>query len=373
MIIILEPIKTKNMVSYPIIINGTTYNFFISYDIDIELNTNIDGIVAMLTSVAICNKWKIQSKLPIDIKLYQNLKYITNLYKKYHHKHTYLLSHISKEDIDLVLDMPTIERKNNSEINITPISMGIDSLHTVLSNDMINHLLYIDNFDLSYTIKTFKNNINEFADKYNKKVIYAKSNFKELLDSLEIPGTNFAVFTNDTMFYASVSPLNVGKIYLSGNGGDLPCVIGQHTEIGKYLESNNTQIILNNIQRISKLKYILEKDITLLNKLRVCNNILKKDNGIIYNCSECDKCTEVLVYLYMLDYLDKVVNFKKFKENYLEYYLSNFYDKPGKLLASVYYEKIFTNVLKVYYDGNIYNIDKYHFYFENDECIFYQI
>ena len=64
MITILTPIVSKNSILYPVTILNKLYNFKIDYDVDVELNTSIDGIVCMLCPVAICNNIKIQSTLP---------------------------------------------------------------------------------------------------------------------------------------------------------------------------------------------------------------------------------------------------------------------------------------------------------------------
>ena len=108
MIEILEPyldLTDLNKIIYPIIIQNIKYNFYIHYDVseELDLNLDIDCIVAMLCSIAICNNWKIKSDLPIDEKLYKNLKELPHTYKKYHSKHTSLMSMIKYEEINLIL------------------------------------------------------------------------------------------------------------------------------------------------------------------------------------------------------------------------------------------------------------------------------
>ncbi len=368
MIEILEPIKDNNKLTYPVIINSNLYNFEIEYDsLDVSLNSDIDGIVCLMTSVAICNKWKITSKLPIDSKLYENLQNIVKLYKKYHHKHTYLLSHITKDELNLVLDLPIVDRqKNNSGIKTSSITLGIDSTYTVLKHPEITHLLYINALDNSCYVTNFMDNIYDFATKYNKKLIYVKSNFKKVMASLAVPGINYGVFTNDPIIFASVYPLNIDTHYFNGFGGDLPCIMGQNSILDKSMESNNVTIFLELTPRICKLKYILEKDITLINKLRYCNKY-EIDNDSFINCTVCGKCARTLTYFYMLDYYDQLTYFEKPTNNYLDYYLENYYYKPDKILSAIYYDKIFTKMLEIYKNGDLTNIYNYKFYFDDND------
>jgi len=384
MIEILNPIVSQNIIRYPVIIDNMKYVFIVKYNtiIPLSLNTNIDGIVVLLTSIAIVNKWKITSKLQIDKKLYDNLLKLPETYKKYHHKHTSLLSMIAKNDIKLILDIPTCIRtkiNNGLNANITPISMGIDSIHTLISQKSnISHLIYINDLDLSNNIKKFNNLILDISKKYNKPLIIADSNIKQILGSLKIkntnvslPGTNYGVFTGDAIMLANCYPLGIKTIYFSGFGGNIPCLMGQHTELNQYYKSNEFDTIQNETMRIKKIKYIIENDISVLNVLRVCNdNISLNEPSQILNCTKCGKCTRTLLYIYMLGYYDKAITFIRPNENYLDYYLTNFFNAPNKTLATTYYDKILTEILKIYKENNntITNvINKYTGQFINDD------
>ncbi len=374
MIEILNPIQDGNHITYPVKINNNLYNFEIKYNnFEGHISTNIDGIVVMLTPIAICNKWVIHSKLPIDIKLYNNLLHVPDTYKKYHHKHTYLLSHISKDELELKLDLPTCNRSDLTETNnvhITPISMGVDSLHTIMTNsDKLTHLIYIVHLDFSDKIKNFQNNMNEIATKYNKKLIIAESNFKQVCGSLKIPGTNYGVFLGDPILVASCYPLNINTLYLSGFGGNIPCIMGQHSEVNMYFNSNEFSSIQNETLRIKKIKYIIDNEPTFLNKLRVCNDVVINNNNI-YNCSKCGKCTRTLAYLYMLGHYDKAITFKRIEGNYVEYYMNNFYNQPDKTLATTFYDKIFSNLVQIYNEnGTMECINDYELKFIGDDNV----
>lgn len=391
MIEILKPKKFNNIINYPIKINNILYTFNICYtNYNGKLNTNIDGIVIMMISIAICNKWKIKSVLPIDSLLYDNLLNIVDVYKKYHHKH-FILNNITIDDLELILDMPKINRtKNNTNIKIAPISLGVDSLYTMLFNiDNITHLIHIINLDASWNIKNFNNNIITFCKKYNKKLIIAQSNFKEIfskLKNLKISGTDYGVFTSDIILTASLYALSPECIYYSGFGKDIPCIMAQLNEINKYFKGNEFNSICKDILRIKKIKYILQKDSDIYYFLRVCNDDLERatlnniskiiNNGNMYytgifNCGKCGKCTRTYTYLYMLNYHDKIKTFEKFNGNYLDYYIANIYNKPNKILASKYYDMIFMNILKIYKDNNnnLDNINNYDLVFENDKNI----
>jgi hypothetical protein len=394
MIEILKPKILNNIINYPIKINNILYTFNICYtNYNGKLNTNIDGIVIMMISIAICNKWKIKSLLPIDSLLYDNLLNIVNVYKKYYHKH-FILNNITKDDLELILDMPKLNRiKNNTNIKIAPISLGVDSLYTMLSNiDDITHLIHIINLDASWNIKNFNNNIIIFCKKYDKNLIIAQSNFKEIfskLKNLKIMGTDYGVFTSDIILTASLYALSPECIYYSGFGKDIPCIMAQLNEINKNFKGNEFDSICNDILRIKKIKYILQKDSDILYFLRVCNDDLNDNknnklkiviNGNIYytgifNCGKCGKCTRTYTYLYMLNYHDKIKTFEKFNDkingNYLDYYMINVYNKPNKILASTYYDMIFMNILKIYKDNNnnLDIIDNYDLVFENDKNI----
>lgn len=378
MIEIFKPKLFNNIINYPVKINNESYNFNIYYtNYNGKLNNNIDGIVIMMISIAICNKWKIKSEFPIDSLLYDNLLNIVDVYKKYSTKHF-----MNKDELELILDMPKIDRiKNNTNIKITPISLGVDSLHTILSNiNDLTHLIHIINLDASSSIKNFNKNIITFCNKYNKKLIFAHSNFKEIFSKLNILGTNYGVFTLDIILTASLYALSPECIYFSGFGKDIPCIMAQLNEINKYFKSNEFDSICNDILRIKKIKYILEKEPDINYFLRVCNDTKSDykitkiiDNGNIYysgvfNCGKCGKCTRTYTYLYMLNLCDKIKTFEKFDGNYIDYYLTNIYNKPDKILATKYYDMIFMNILKIYNDNNnnLDNINKYDLIFENE-------
>jgi hypothetical protein len=377
MIEILTPILDNNCIVYPVKINTVLYNFEIKYSSEnrdnFVLSDNIDGIVPMFVSIAICNKIPIVSQHPIDIELYNNLMKIQDIYKKYHSKHSYLLSMIKKDEINLVLDMPTCNRKNMNPVglnaNITPISMGIDSLHTILTNiDSVTHLIYINKLDNSNTINTFYSSIVEHSKNFNKELIYSTSNFKEIMCNLELHGTNYGVFTNDFIILASCYPLGIKTMYFSGLGGDIPCLAGQHSEINQYLNSNEFINIHNNTARIKKIKYIIQYNPELLNKIRVCNDDISEFEKYniavpnILNCSVCEKCARTLAYIYMLGYYEKAITFYKPDVNFIDYYMENYYNRPKKIMADKYDDLALLGYLDIYNKNNnsIYDIlDKY--------------
>lgn len=381
MIEIYEPKIINNLITYPVKINNIIYKFKILYtNFSGKLNTNIDGIVVMMLSIAICNKWKIKSNLPIDSLLYDNLLNIVDIYKKYHHKHTYLLNHISNDDLELILDMPRITRiKNTTGIKIAPFSLGVDSTYTLLFNlNDITHLINVTNLDYSYSIKNFNNNLNEFSNKYKKKLIIAESNFKELFNKLNIPGTNYGIFTADLILTTSLYAISPEIIYYNGAGNDIPCLVS-NLEINKYIYGNEFSSICTDTLRVKKIKYILEKDSDIFYLLRVCNYIIidtniKNYNNIyytgIFNCGKCGKCTRTYAYLYMLKYSDKIKTFEQFNDNYLDYYMNNIYNKPDKCLATKYYDMIFNNIYKIYkQNNNLDDINDYELIFKNDKNI----
>ena len=373
MIEIYKPIIKNAGITYPVRINSTLYEleikYYSEYLDDFTLNDNIDGIVQMLVSIAICNKLPIVSKHPIDIGLYNNLLKIPDVYKKYHGKHTYLLKMLTLDEINLVLHVPTCNRIDTKctglNTHITPISMGIDSLHTILTNrDKITHCIYVDKLDNSNTITTFHSTITDYSKKFKKRLIYAESNFKSILTNLELHGINYGVFLNDPMILASCYPLGIKTIFFSGLGGDIPCLAGQHSEINQYLNSNEFINIHNNTTRIKKIKYIIQHDSSLLYKLRVCNDDIDSfkeyntNNPNILNCSVCEKCARTQAYIYMLGYYDKATTFHKEDVNYIDYYMENYYNKSNKIMADKYDDMAFLGYLEIYKKNNnsIYDI-----------------
>lgn len=394
MIEILNPIVNQNTISYPVIIDGISYIFKISYtniQLDTPLNTNIDGIVVLLTSIAMCNNWPIKSTLEIDQCLYDNLLKLPEIYKKYHEKHTALLSMIMKEKINLVLDLPTCQRTrstkdNGLNANISPLSMGIDSLHTLVSQkDNLTHLIYINDLDLSNKLIKFNQLIRNVSSSYNKPLIIANSNIKKILGNLKIkdtmislPGTNYGVFTGDAIMLANCYPLGINTMYFSGFGGNIPCLMGQHTDLNQYYKSNEFYNVQNETMRIKKIKYIIENNPSLLNVLRVCNEYTLNTHSKILNCTKCGKCTRTLLYLYMLGHYDKAVTFIKPvfinpNDNYLNYYIRTFFNAPNKTLATTYYDKILTQILKIYTENNnsIWDVlQNYNGTFNGDEYTF---
>ncbi len=376
MITILKPqLINNNKIKYPVEINDILYNFEISYDLNLKLNLNIDGIVCMMLPIAICNNLTIKSQYPIDSQLYKNLFNIKDNFIKYYDIQMYG-SQIKKEHLNLILDIPTIDRsKNSTNINITPISMGIDSLHTVLTNlNSITHLINIEEMDLSYKIPIIKNNIIDLASKYEKHIIFAKSNFKKIILSLDLYGTNYGVFTSEFIMLASCYPISFDTIYFSGMGGDIPCLISQHSAINSFLISNEFDSINNLTTRVKKLKFILKKDFSLLNKIRICNDEIA-DRSIL-NCGKCGKCARTMCYFYMLGVYNrlKTFNFLPANINYVDYYMENYFNKPDKILATKFYDMIFENIYFIYkQDGNLGNIEKYNFEFINNKNIIIKI
>jgi len=399
MITILEPNITSNRITYPVDINNTVYNFFINYNTNVELNSNIDGIVCMLVPIAICNNMPIKSKFPIDRVLYENLLNIPAVYKKYHHMHTYLLSHIAKEDIVLILDMPVCDRlplggesiplgQTNplKNIHITSISLGVDSLYTILKQkDDISHLMYIRNLDASHQINVFNYNLKYVANKYKKQLLMVDSNFKQILGSLKLHGNNYGVFTGDGIFVASAYPLSPQKIIFNGFGTEnsFPCLMCQHSDINQYFKSNTITSEHVDTIRLKKIKYIVENDISFLQILRVCNNnflptktnrIVTKDGfhyyAGIFNCTDCGKCNRTLAYLCMLNKYNQSTSFKQLHTNYLDYFLTHFqfneeYMKTA-LISTKFYSMIFDNIYALYkQDGHLENIENYSFLWED--------
>ena len=367
MIEILKPFLDSNVLNkiiYPVYIDNNLHNFYIKYNISekLDLNLNIDAIVIMLSSIAICNKWKIKSECSIDEKLYNNLLLLPNTYKKYHSKHIGLLSMIKYDEINLILDIPTCNRNNTNyglNCNITPISMGVDSLHTILLNkNDLTHLIYINNLDNSNFIEDFKKNIKIVSDKYNKNLIIADSNFKKLTISLKLnnsnismPGTNYAVFTSDAIQLASSYPLGINTIYLSGFGfKNIPCIMGQHYEINKYFISNEYNIIDNHETRIKKINYIVNNDKQIIKYLHVCNdNTLESLN----NCSNCLKCNLTIFYFYMLGYCDELNEiFILPKKDEIIHNLKIFHKNPIKNLYTKYNDLIYEQYLNLYLNNN---------------------
>ena len=386
MITILEPVLNSNRITYPVDINNTLYNFFITYNTNTNtvLNNAIDGIVCMLVPIAICNKMPIKSACPIDRLLYNNLMNIPAIYKKYHHIHTDLLGHILKEDLTLILDMPLCDRvPNNNNTNITSISLGVDSLYTILKQkDEISHLLYIRNLDASHLINVFTDNLRYVATKYKKELVIANSNFKEILDSLKLYGTNYGVFTGDGIFMASVYPLSPNNIIFNGFGTEnsFPCLMCQHSDINQYFNSNEFHSQHVDTIRLKKIKYIVENDKTFLQILRVCNNNIHPPKTMrmvtpegvyyagIFNCTYCGKCNRTLAYLCMLNKYELSTSFKREKSNYLDYFLKTFqFNEEYKktcVISTKFYNMIFENIYALYtQDGHLENIEKYNFFF----------
>ena len=366
MIEILQPYfdtTITNKIIYPVKINGNLYDFYMHYenenDKKMDLNLNIDGIVVMLSSIAICNKWKITSTLPIDEKLYNNLLKLPNTYKKYHSKHTSLLSMVSYDEIELILDLPTFNRENTIEkglqCNITPISMGIDSLHTILSNlQEITHTIYINYMDVSTTVDNFHEVINYFSEKYNKSLIIANSNFKELLLLSNLPGTNYGVFMSDAILLASCYPLGLKKLYFSGFGNsNLPCLMSQHSDINKYFNSNEFTTCNNEIERIKKINYIVNNDVEMIKFLYVCNTYILNNTTNIVNCSKCRKCIITLLYFHMLGYIHLLNDtFVLPTEEELKHLMNTIHIGTNKALGTIYYDKIYEEYLKLYKNNN---------------------
>lgn len=371
MIEILEPFLDKvetNKIIYPITIDETTYEFYIQYDFlkKIELNTNIDAIVIMLSSLAICNKWKIKSSLPIDKVLYNNLLNLPSTYKKYHKKHTSMLGMVAIDELNLILDIPTCNRSTNSKglnANITPISMGIDSLHTILLNkDELSHIIYINNMDLSNKDPKFYDKINIVSNKYNKPLIVANSNFKKVILSLKskestanniikLPGINYGVFTSDAILLASCYPLGIKQLYFSGFGNkNFPCLMGQHSEINKYFNSNEFITSNNETERIKKIDFIVKSDETLIKYIRVCNEWPDKKCA---NCSKCRKCMITMLYFYILGYYEKLKNtFLITDDSIIEENLLTIHKGTDKGLSTIYFDKIYETFLNLYLENN---------------------
>ena len=383
MIEILEPYlcdQKKNSIVYPVIINGEEISFNITYKNKNlpPLNMNIDGIVIMLSSIAICNKLKITSKFPIDVALFNNLKKLPNCYKKYKVKHTSLLKDFTEENMNFVLELPTVNRRNYSSClntNVTPISMGIDSLHTILTNKkVLNNIIYISGLDLSNHDKNICEKIVNISKICNTPLIISISDFKQKMSKLKLNGTNYGVFTTNAIILASCYPLGINSLFFSGAGHDtFPCLSGEHFEYLQYYNSNEYTLVHNNAIRIKKINYIIQNKKELTPYIRVCNEFPTNEYS---NCGKCGKCLVTMLYMFMLgnyNELSKIFPLKDdtiIKEN-----LFSFHKVKTEYLSSIYYARIYEEILKIYIKNNkqpLQNIiNKYNGKFIDDQYYLY--
>lgn len=392
MIEVLQPYLDNNILNkiiYPVKIDNNLYEFDIHYKnipYKLDLNTNIDAIVIILTSIAICNKWKIVSKLPIDKKLYDNLLQIPTVYKKYHSKHTYLLGMLKYDEINLILDIPICDRSNiinnGLNCNITTLSLGVDSLHTILLNkDNLTHLMYVNYLDWSTCLNNIYDSIELISNKFNKELIIVDSNIKytlmdmKLKDDVTMPGTDYAVFETDAIILALSYPLGLNTIYFSGFGNkNFPCMMGENSELIKYFNSNEFNNIGNYTERIKKINYIFKNDIEIIKYIRVCNERFR--DFPYKNCSKCNKCLVTILYSYMLGYYDELKDvFLLQDKDYIENLLEIYHTNPNKSLSTKYFHKIYEQFYNLYIKNNKkplkYIIDDFYGEFIDEDYILY--
>ena len=375
MIKILEPyINNSNSIVYPVIINDKDLTFNISYNniTPKKLNLNIDGIVIMLSSIAICNNLKIHSTLPIDKTLYNNLQNLPDFYKQFKKEFNK-----NFENNKLILDLPTVDRVNNYNLRITPISMGIDSLHTIISNRKnLDNIIYIDGLDLSNCFNFTKHNISKISRKLNIPLIYSFSDFKKKIRELKLGGTNYGVFNVNSIILACCYPLGINSLYFSGAGHDtFPCLIGEHYELLKYYTSEQYKLFHNNALRIKKIYDLREFSRKLFKIIRVCNDDYNNNH---INCGKCGKCLVTMLYMHILGYRYEIT--KMFlHDNYrlIENNLFSFHKAKKLWLSSTYYAKIYKEIIDLYISNknksleNI--INQYHGKFKNEDFYLYTV
>ena len=365
MIEIAKPILTGSSIEYPVRINQIEYRFTLEIE-GRQITPEIDGLVCMLAPIAILNCLPIKSEEPIDSVLYENLMKLPAIYKKYHHKHTSLMAHLTPEDIKLDLDIPICNRPRRQNCSVTSMSLGVDSLCTILQK--------ADTIDTTIHIRGLDGPLEPFAEinlQYASRILdvpiqFIKTNFKSVMGKLPLKGTNYGVFTGDSIFVAAVYPLGASHIIFNGFGCEdsFPCLSGQHPEVNQYFQSAEFTSENVDMARVKKVKYLLDKKPQLLNVLKVCTNMLQPrqlaakldTNGIYYdavvNCSNCGKCDKTLLYIWMLGQYHNASTFTHTHPDFLEYFERTYVNNPdykkNRLLASSFYDILVEKVLAFY-------------------------
>ena len=386
MIRIARPIVQQSAIEYPVSIGDRQYRFKVEVENATRpLNTNIDGIVCMLVPIAILNNMEIVSDEPIDVDLYDNLMQLPAIYKKYHCRHT-LMSHIRVDDIALRLHVPRCARAKASGPSVTSLSLGVDSIYTVLKRSAdVDTTVHIRGFD--GPMESFAETNLEYASTVLKKPIqYIKTNIKRLMGKLPLKGTNYGVFTGDGIFVAAVYPLCPRTIIFNGFGCDnsdsFPCLSGQHPEINQYFKSGEFASENVDTARAKKIKHIVENT-PLLNVLKVCTRMYEPvmmtrvtdGYGTYYeavvNCSECGKCEKTLLYIWMLGLYKSAITFHLGKPDFLSHFENKYVRNPEykrtRLLSSSFYDMIVDQVIALYKKngGHLHNLEEFSFTFSD--------
>ena len=382
MIVIHTPISYGTRIEYPVTINGKDYLFYIQCkDWPTALDASIDGLVTNLSHVAICNDLEITSAGPIDELLYQNLMKLPEVYKQHHYARSYVTGHTPVDQIRLRLTLPTCKRTaNTTGIAITPLSMGLDSLYTILKRkDEITHLMYIKGMDPGQIPTAVEKNMEFVANYTGKKLLIVESNFRNELQGTKLIASGI-MYTGDSMLFALAYPFCPEKVVFNGVGDALytPAIHPQHPDLNHYYFSNQLTSSDLDIDKIFKIKYLLEEHPIILEISRVCSDTVKLPtilptvyNGNTYlrgtfNCGECSKCCRIFAMIQMLDKDHPLLH----TTDYITKYLNKHYDYRKKPYSTsvIYMTKVFDAIYAIYKEeGSLQSINSYSFAFNRKE------
>ena len=200
------------------------------------------------------------------------------------------------------------------------------------------------NKNIDYIKSIIKNHFN------SKKLIILKTNLiifmKQLMQQYNID-SEFTYLSNGFILYScAINLIEYNNIILPGPGfgfGKYLDTINHicYTKFGSIGSTNFFNIKQCDAPRTEKIKYIYEKNIDLLNNLRVCINYGNVQN---INCLKCQKCKRTSIILNLLKtnhnlikYNDKQIsdiinNLIDTKKNW-SYYLKSFNEQ----LIDLYY------------------------------------
>jgi len=299
-------IDKHTIIKYSFRMNKKIYSFYVKYFQYLENPyLGIEGVVSLFVPRSLLKGAIIKSNVPVDYEFYQNIKKIYNFYPKN-----------KKNKGGLRLNLPIkqnekLDGENNNDDNnddnndkrqaMTTFTLGVDSFYTLIKEyDQIDTLLYIDGFDIDIQKKQLfnvvKNKLIEAGNDYNKKIIFSETNLRNIFNKIK-DKTGFAwgkYFHGPAIFCVFYGLINNYKsLYIpSSVASSEKQLWGTAWHIDNFYSSSNFNIIHNgDVNRVEKIKFLIENDNKFLDHLRVCF-LNPKD---AYNCSRCEKCLRTMI------------------------------------------------------------------------------
>lgn len=297
-VIINKPVINDNTITCNINFRGkiiTIKNEYYGYT---NLYDGIEGFVTLFIPHILLSNDNLITKMPICREYYKNL---LNVKKFFENK-------LNKK-LNLNIDTKFYDREYVQKKGISTFTGGVDSFYTLLKeNNNIDTVFYCINYDIKENQKQLLDKqidtIYKVAEKLNKKVIICKTNQRQALYAINYETNGYerwGYLIHGVCIFSNVYNLSneYSNFYFPSAGVEVNTVWGSSIYLDKYYSSSFLKVInLDDINRLNKLKYIINKNKNLVfEHLKVCWMNPNQD----YNCSKCEKCLRTILAIGLIN------------------------------------------------------------------------